>query len=278
MTYQEIYREACELLENAGIADARTDAWILLEYVTGVSRTLFYVEPGRELADDAAQEYKRLLAQRVKRIPVQHLTGEQEFMGMTFQVNPSVLVPRQDTEVLVELAEKVFRPGMRVLDMCTGSGCIGVSLAVRNQGLAVTGADISGDALDMAEKNAENLGADVKFVQSDMFSEIEGNYDMIISNPPYIPTAEIERLETEVKLHDPFGALDGREDGLHFYRILAEEGPAHLKQGGYLMLEIGHDQSAAVEKLLKENGFIEVRTEKDLAGLDRVVAGVYNRQ
>ena len=111
MTYQEIYREACELLENAGIVDARTDAWILLEYVTGVSRTLFYVEPGRELADDAAQEYKRLLAQRVKRIPVQHLTGEQEFMGMTFQVNPSVLVPRQDTEVLVEPG-RCMHPGI----------------------------------------------------------------------------------------------------------------------------------------------------------------------
>lgn len=278
MTYQIAYREACEMLEDAGIPDARQDAWILLEYVTGVSRALFYAEPGREMADDDACKYQSLLARRIERVPVQHLTGEQEFMGLTFQVNPDVLIPRQDTEVLVELAEKALRPGMSVLDMCTGSGCIAVSLAVRNTELDVTAADISRDALDVAEKNAKKLDAEITIVHSDMFTEIEDEYDMIISNPPYIPTDEIERLEAEVKIHDPFGALDGREDGLHFYRILASESPNYLRRGGYLFMEIGFDQSEAVERLLKEEGFTQVRTEKDLAGLDRVVSGVYNRQ
>lgn len=278
VTYQEAYRAACERLEEAGIADAKTDAWILLEYVTGLSRTLFYAESGREMADDAADRYRELLKRRAERIPVQHLTGEQSFMGLTFQVNADVLVPRQDTEILVELAEKVLRPGMDVLDMCTGSGCIAVSLAVRNRGLSVTAADVSGRALDTARKNAEDLAAEVSFVHSDMFSEIEGSYDMIISNPPYIPTDEIEQLQAEVRLYDPFCALDGREDGLHFYRILARRSPFYLKHGGYLYLEIGYDQSEAVETLLKEEGFTEVRTQKDLAGLDRVVTGVYNRQ
>lgn len=278
MTYQIAYREACEMLEDSSIPDARQDAWILLEYVTGVSRALFYAEPGREMTDVDACKYQSLLARRIERVPVQHLTGEQEFMGLTFQVNPDVLIPRQDTEVLVELAEKALRPGMSVLDMCTGSGCIAVSLAVRNTELDVTAADISRDALGVAEKNAKKLNAEIAIVHSDMFTEIEGVYDMIISNPPYIPTDEIERLEAEVKLHDPFEALDGREDGLHFYRILASESPNYLRQGGCLFMEIGFDQSEAVERLLKEAGFSQVRTEKDLAGLDRVVAGVYNRQ
>lgn len=277
MTYQEIYREACELLENAGIVDARTDAWILLEYVTGVSRTLFYVEPGRELADDAAQEYKRLLAQRVKRIPVQHLTGEQEFMGMTFQVNPSVLVPRQDTEVLVELAEKVLRPGMRVLDMCTGSGCILISLEHYRKGIRAVGADISDEALQVAKRNAESLNADVTFLKSDLFEQVAERYDLIVSNPPYIRTKAIEELEEEVRLHDPMIALDGKEDGLYFYRKITEKSREHLKQGGWLLFEIGYDQGEDVAKMMEKAGFTEVTVKKDLAGLDRVVSGMYNR-
>lgn len=278
MTYQEAYTRACEMLEASGIEDAGTDSWILLEHVTGLSRALFYADGFQEMADDAAAKYLKLIGARTERIPVQHLTGEQEFMGLTFQVNSSVLVPRQDTEILIEQAERVLQPGMKVLDMCTGSGCIAVSLKVRHQELSIAAADISGEALDVAKQNAKNLEAKITFVHSDMFSNIEGTFDMIISNPPYIPTEEIERLEEEVKLHDPYSALDGREDGLHFYRILASESPKYLKQGGYLYMEIGYDQSRDVEMLLKEAGFTEVCTQKDLAGLDRVVTGVYNKQ
>lgn len=278
VTYQEAYTQACEILEASGIEDARTDSWILLEHVTGLSRALFYADGYQEMADDAAGKYLKLVAVRSERIPVQHLTGEQEFMGLTFQVNSNVLVPRQDTEILVEQAERVLRPGMKVLDMCTGSGCIAVSLKVRNKELSIAAADISAEALDVARQNAQNLEAKITFVHSDMFSNIEGTFDMIISNPPYIPTEEIERLADEVKLHDPYGALDGREDGLHFYRILAGESPKYLKQGGYLYMEIGYDQSRDVEMLLKEAGFTKIRTQKDLAGLDRVVTGVYNKQ
>ena len=178
---------------------------------------------------------------------MQHLTGVQEFMGYEFAVNEHVLVPRQDTEILVEEAEKRLllmkkENPVKVLDMCTGSGCIPISLKLRNPQI------------------------------------VTGTFDMITSNPPYIPTKVIEELEAEVRLHDPYEALDGKEDGLYFYRILAEKVPEYLTDGGWLVMEIGYDQSADVEKLLKETGFEQVSTQKDLAGLDRVVCGVYNRR
>ena len=161
--------------------------------------------------------------------------------------------------------------------MCTGSGCIAISLKARNPQIQCIAADISEKALEMAKKNAEKMQSEIVFVHTDMFSNITGTFDMIVSNPPYIPTKVIESLEEEVRLYDPFSALDGKEDGLYFYRILAKESPRFLKDGGWIYMEIGHDQSASVEALLKEAGFEEIRTEKDLAGLDRVVCGVYNK-
>ena len=278
MTIRKIYREACKQLEDAGITDAATDAWILLEHVTGLSRAAFYADGDHEISEAWAESYAKLIEERKKRIPVQHLTGEQEFMGLSFKVSASVLVPRQDTEILVEEAEKLLSPDMRILDMCTGSGCIAISLAVRNPQTEITAVDISNEALCIAKENAKRHKVQIEMLESDMFSFIEGTYDMILSNPPYIPTGEIEKLQTEVKLHDPFGALDGKEDGLYFYRILAGESGTHLRPGGVLCMEIGHDQSKAVEELLREQGFGEVRTKKDLAGLDRVVVGMYNKQ
>lgn len=281
MTYQEAYKKAEQILVQQQIEDARSDAWILLEYVTGMNRTRYYVDGFREMEPDEERRFLELVARRSERIPVQHLTGVQEFMGLEFLVNEHVLVPRQDTEILVEEAEKALKKtesdDVRVLDMCTGSGCIPISLKIRNPQIRIQAADISKEALAVAMKNAEKLDADVEFRESDMFERIHGEFDLITSNPPYIPTKVIEGLEEEVKLHDPFQALDGKEDGLHFYRILAKESPRYLKDGGRLYMEIGHDQSEAVEKLLRENGFTQVRTQKDLAGLDRVVAGVYNR-
>ena len=167
---------------------------------------------------------------------------------------------------------------VKVLDMCTGSGCIPISLKLRNPQIVIEGADISEEALKVAEKNAKKLGVSGKWIQTDMFENITGTFDMITSNPPYIQTKVIEELEAEVRLHDPYEALDGKEDGLYFYRILAEKVPEYLTDGGWLVMEIGYDQSADVEKLLKETGFEQVSTQKDLAGLDRVVCGVYNRR
>lgn len=282
VTYQEAYKAAVVRLGEQKIKDAASDAWILLEYVTGMDRTRFFVDGFFSMPEEMKVKFFNLIKKREKRIPVQHLTGLQEFMGMEFLVNEHVLVPRQDTEILVEEAEKVLKAlkrtdaKTRVLDMCTGSGCIAISLKARNSWIECMAADISETALEVAERNAEKLGVSVMFVKSDMFGQIQGKFDMIVSNPPYIPTKVIEELEEEVRLHDPFGALDGKEDGLHFYRILAEESPHHLTDGGHLYMEIGHDQSEAVEGLLREAGFDQVHTQKDLAGLDRVVSGVYN--
>lgn len=280
MTYQEANLKGRTMLAEHHIEDAQTDAWLLLEFVTGMSRTRFYVDGMFQMKAEEEERYFQMIEKRMSRIPLQHLTGVQEFMGLEFCVNEHVLVPRQDTELLVLEAEKQLKmledANPQILDMCTGSGCIAVSLKSRNPQIKCVAADVSEQALVMAKKNADKLQAEINFVHTDMFSNINGNFDMIISNPPYIPTKVIEGLEAEVRLHDPFSALDGKEDGLYFYRILAEESPRFLRKGGWIYLEIGHDQSRAVEQLLMEAGFEKIRTEKDLAGLDRVVCGVYN--
>ena len=277
MTYQNAYHNAAEQLKIAGIEDADSDAWILFEFVTGMNRTRFWVDGFAEMKPEEENKFMKLLEKRKQRIPVQHLTGVQEFMGLPFMVNEHVLIPRQDTEILIEEVEKILRPGMRVLDMCTGSGCIAISLKARNKEIDCTAVDISEEALKVAVKNAEALNTEVNFVSGDMFENVEGRFDVIVSNPPYIPTGVIETLEEEVKLHDPFKALDGKEDGLYFYRILADRSIDYLKDTGYLYMEIGHDQGNDVENLIKDSGFEQVSTKKDLSGLDRVVSGMYNR-
>lgn len=281
MTYQEANQKGRTILTEHQIEDAAVDAWLLMEFVTGMSRTRFFVDGMSQMKSEEEERYFQLIEKRAGRIPLQHLTGVQEFMGFEFMVNEHVLVPRQDTELLVLEAEKQLRSSsgenLEVLDMCTGSGCIAISLKARNPQIQCIAADISEKALEMAKKNAEKMQSEIVFVHTDMFSNITGTFDMIVSNPPYIPTKVIESLEEEVRLYDPFSALDGKEDGLYFYRILAKESPRFLKDGGWIYMEIGHDQSASVEALLKEAGFEEIRTEKDLAGLDRVVCGVYNK-
>ena len=285
-------------LSEAKISEAELDAWYLLSHVTKIDRGTYFAEIKRPLTKEQEKCYLELIGKRADRIPLQHLTGEQEFMGLTFQVNEHVLVPRQDTEILVEEALKTVCPGMRILDMCTGSGCILLSLlwyANKKNGLvcgkineelwerfAVTGVgvDISEDALNVAEKNRKAvlgaLASAAIFQESDLFAQIEGRFDMIVSNPPYIRTAVIATLEEEVRCHDPLLALDGKEDGLYFYERIIEESPAFLKQGGRLLFEIGHDQAEAVSELMKQRGFEQIRVKKDLAGLDRVLSGVYN--
>lgn len=217
LTLQEIYREGAQILQAAGIEEAKLDAWYLLEYVTGVSRALYYGEPERKVSEEQAERYREYIRRRSGHVPLQHITGEQEFMGYSFLVNPDVLIPRQDTETLVEEALKVTASGMKVLDMCTGSGCILISLMKLCPGLSGTGCDISEKALKTARENAGRLGVEAKWIQSDLFDKIpSGRFDLILSNPPYIRTDVIQGLQEEVRLHDPWIALDGKKTGCIF--------------------------------------------------------------
>ena len=273
MTLREACREGAGILSRAGIAEADLDAWYLLEWVSGISRGHYLAYPEEELTSDQEASFQKALAQRAERIPLQHITGEQEFMGLSFKVSDKVLIPRQDTEVLVEEALKYLKPGMKFLDLCTGSGCILLSLLHSCPGAEGTGSDLSGEALQVAEENRQRLGIQAELIKSDLFEEIEGNFDMIVSNPPYIRSGEIDHLMEEVRLYDPRMALDGHEDGLYFYREIAKESPRFLKSGGMLLLETGYDQGESVPQLLREQGFREIEVIRDLAGLDRVVIG-----
>ena len=278
MTLKEAYEYGQEQLKKAEIDDAILDAWYLLEHVTGVSRAIYFLDMNKQVSSEQEKQYRECVETRATHIPLQHITGVQEFMGLEFSVNEHVLVPRQDTEVLVESVLEILEPGMKVLDMCTGSGCILISL-LKLCGLVDVngiGADISKEALKVATRNAQKLGVDAQFLHSDLFAKVDGKYDVIVSNPPYIRTAVIEELKEEVKFHDPFLALDGKEDGLYFYRRIVEESPKFLKECGKLYFEIGNDQGEEVSRLMRDAGFTGVTVKKDFAGLDRVVFGVYN--
>lgn len=273
MNYNEVLKQGTEYLQNAGIAEAAVDAWYLLEWCSKMSRTRYLLEKMSPMPEEQREQYLELLEQRGKHIPLQHITGEQEFMGLTFKVNDQVLIPRQDTEILVEEALKVLRPGMMVMDMCTGSGCIIISLLKFCKGLEGVAVDLSEGALCVAKENARQQNADVTFVQSDLFEQIQGTFDVIVSNPPYIPSGEIEHLMEEVRFHDPRMALDGKEDGLYFYKKIIGESHRYLKPSGWLMFEIGSDQADTVAEMMREKQFTKVSVIKDLAGLDRVVIG-----
>lgn len=276
MTLREAWNFGKKRLTAAEVPDADLDAWYLLEWCTGVSRSHYLAYPDEIISHDQEEQYRASLVKRERRIPLQQITGEQEFMGLSFYVNEHVLIPRQDTEILVEETARFLKDGMQFLDLCTGSGCILLSLLHLKPGAEGTGADLSPEALKVAEKNRERLGAKAALIQSDLFDKIEGAFDVIVSNPPYIKRTEIETLMDEVRLHEPYMALDGHEDGLYFYRKIAEEAPKYLRAGGGLFLEIGCDQGACVAELLRQQGFADVKVVKDLAGLDRVVEG-FNR-
>lgn len=275
MTLREAWETGKDKLTKKQVPDAGIDAWYLLEWVSGVSRSHYLAWPEEELSPDQENRYLEALEKRAARIPLQQITGEQEFMGLSFYVNEHVLIPRQDTEILVEEAAKFLKSGMRFLDLCTGSGCILLSLLKLRPGAEGTGADLSREALKVAEKNRERLGTEASLIESDLFENIEGSFDMIASNPPYIRRKEIETLMDEVRLYEPYMALDGHEDGLYFYRKIVKEAPDYLSPGGGLFLEIGWDQGEAVSELLREQGFQDIKVIRDLAGLDRVVEGFY---
>lgn len=347
-----------QALKDAGIAEADLDAWYLFEQIFGISRAQYFMCARDRITDRAAQgksvpehsadrvkcgnsseenpdplkqkldAYDAALKKRASHIPLQQIIGQQEFMGLSFFVNEHVLIPRQDTETLVELVlnEQKDR-NCSILDMCTGSGCIAISLKKLGGYRHVEGADISEKALKVAKKNAKDiLGMDrdtelvsvkncadtpeqnwqnlsdsqnkydnfansklsgaldisnssetVNFRRTDMFRAFQPSekFDVIVSNPPYIPSAVIEELEPEVRDHEPRGALDGTADGLYFYRTLAEECGKHLTPGGHVYFEIGYDQGAAVKELLDAHGFQDTKVIKDLPGKDRVVCGTW---
>lgn len=276
MQYAKLYQIGKEQLQKAGITEAELDARLLLEFICHTDRNALYAHGDQEIEDEKMQDFLQLIEKRAVHIPLQHLTGEQNFMGLDFLVNEHVLIPRQDTEILVEEIMRDLHDGIRILDMCTGSGCILLSLLHYSNDCSGVGVDVSEDALAVARQNADKLAEkQAVFIQSDLFEKVEGSFDLIVSNPPYIRSQEIAGLMPEVREHEPHLALDGKDDGLHFYREITKGAMLHLKRGGQLFFEIGYDQGEAVRALLAANGYTEIAVVKDYAGLDRVVYGTF---
>jgi len=274
MTFCQALNKGIFLLESEDIDDAKLDAWYLLSYVSGMSKSDYFLKQNETIDENILYKYQDVLYRRAKHEPLQHITGEQDFMGITFWVNENVLIPRQDTETLVEEALKVIPTGSHILDLCTGSGCVIISLVVLGQGLSGIGVDISEEALAVARENGARLvGRKVDFVKGNLWQAVNGKFNAIVSNPPYIPTKVIEELEPEVKDHEPMLALDGTEDGLFFYREITAHAKKYLNDDGWLLVEIGYDQGPDVAKLFTDAGFKDVEVIKDLPGNDRVVKG-----
>ena len=273
MKIKELLNEGIQRLEAAGIEEAASDAWILFSWMKQADRTWYFLHMADVAEESEAQQYFSLIDRRCGREPVQYITGEQVFMGLPFSVNPSVLIPRLDTEILVEECLKRLKPDAKILDMCTGSGCILISLMYYGKCAQGTGADISAEALETAKTNAERNGIQTDLIHTNLFEHISGTYDMIVSNPPYIASEVIKTLSPEVREHEPMLALDGASDGLCFYREIVDQSGRFLNKNGWLCFEIGYDQGDAVSAMMEERGFEEIKVIKDLAGLDRVVVG-----
>lgn len=276
MTYREAVEFGTKCLTDAGVPDAALDAWYLLQMVCKIERSYYYVHGEEDITQDAQKEYEIAVQKRAEHIPLQYIIGEQEFMGLRFKVNSNVLIPRQDTETLVEQVLKIVKPGMKVLDLCTGSGCVLISVLKNAPELTGMGSDISKTALLVAKENAKLHEVDAEWVRSNLFDNITETFDVIMANPPYIPTGEILSLMPEVRDFEPENALDGGADGLDFYRKIAGQVKDYLNPGGYVYMEIGYDQGEAVSELMRNAGFTEVEVIKDLARNDRVVKGKGN--
>jgi release factor glutamine methyltransferase len=281
MTVTELKNSITERLVAAGVPEAETDARILLSEYAGITLSDLFADPDKEAGDPAdIPGLSEAVELRIKRIPLQHIIGKTGFMGFDFLTPPGALIPRPDTEILAEEALRDHHDGSRILDLCTGTGCIIISLLALTNDCYGTGTDISEDALEIAEKNADRLLGDkkdrLKFFRGDLYDALpEGEkFEVIVSNPPYIRTGEIGSLMPEVKDHDPFIALDGGADGLDFYRRIIENAHRYLCGGGDLLLEIGNDQAEDVMKIMEQNRFIDVKTIKDYGGNDRVVRGI----
>lgn len=281
MDYRTVYQTGIEQLERAGIAEAKLDARLLLEYACGTSHSDLFAHPDREVAEEEQKVFDELLLRRAKREPVAYILGNWEFMGLNFKVSSDVLIPEQDSELLVEEAMRFCEDGMRVLDLCTGSGCIGLSLLNFTNYTNLVATDISLKALDIAKQNADSLGLSerTEFIETDLFPQIpdkDKRFDLIVSNPPYIASAVIDSLAPEVKDFEPRLALDGDEDGLKFYRRIIENTKDYLYSSGYLIMEIGYDQAEAVRSLMETDGrFHDIEVIKDYGGNDRVIRACF---
>ena len=273
MNYTEAFLMGMQKLKEAQIGEAQLDARLLLEEVCGTDHNTLLCHGDREVSEAEEEQYRKALEQRAVHVPLQHLLGYQDFMGLRFQVNEYVLIPRQDTEILVEEAMRYLHDGMRILDLCTGSGCILLSLLHYSNDCEGVGVDISQEALQVAAQNAELLGIRADFLKSDLYEKVTGKFDLLVSNPPYIERAVIPTMKEVVREYDPYIALDGGEDGLDFYRRIIGGAQDYLNRGGQILMEIGSGQAKAVSELLSEAGFKEIDVCRDFAGLDRVVSG-----
>jgi len=273
MTLKKLLARAAERLSAGGIPEPKSDAWILFSYVTGLDRTHYLLEQTRAASEKEVAAMEAALQKRLTRVPVQYITGEQEFYGLSFCVTPDVLIPRYDTEVLVDLVLAENPAADRFLDLCTGSGCIAVSLMKSGRFACGEATDISRAALKVAEDNASRNGVALTFSEGDLWEAVgDKTYDVIVSNPPYIAESERAELMPEVAEHEPKLALFAERDGLAFYERIAREACGHLVPGGRLYVEIGATQGEQVTELFRQNGLTQVRITKDLAGLPRVVS------
>jgi release factor glutamine methyltransferase len=277
MKIRELLSEGETSLKKAEKLSARNDALLLLSFLLNMDRGKMFLAFENEAPEFLIEKYHEVIKQRASGVPLQHITGITEFMGLTFKVTPEVLIPRSETELLVEEALKLIAPNMKILELCTGSGCIALSILKLYNSVSVTAADISEGAVYVAKENAKKLGLSIgknpgkiDFVQGDLFEPVEGTYDLIIVNPPYIKSGDISDLMKEVREHDPVIALDGGPDGLYFYRRLFYEAKDYLNEGGYLLLEIGKDQAKEVLAMAEES-YENVKVIKDYSDLDRII-------
>ena len=279
MTIREAVKWGAKRLRDNNVDNADHDSFELLSAINGMTRTFYLVNGDSMLSEENFLLYEEYIDKRAAHVPLQHILGKAYFYGYEFEVNEDVLIPRPDTEVLVGEVIKVTRNGDNILDMCTGSGCIGITLAKKFPESRVLGVDVSEKALKVAQKNKHNLEADnIDFMLSDLFGELGNDitFNTIVSNPPYIRSDEIPHLMPEVSVFEPHEALDGSEDGLLFYRRIIKDCRANLKPQGRLLFEIGCDQGRQVSEMMQFAGFSDVHVIKDLAGNDRVVSGVFD--
>lgn len=275
MTISQLVSEGAGALDRASVPGAAYDARHLALFLKKWTFTEYSLKRNEDVDEAFLSTYRELIEKRAERIPLQYIMGTAPFFGHDFYVTPDVLIPRFDTENLVEAALSALKQKrgeeQRVLDLCTGSGCVPISIMLEGiEGVICTGTDVSERALEVARRNAEHFHVQVNFFKSDLFEEVDGEYAIITSNPPYIRPEEIAALDPEVRDHEPRLALDGGPDGLFFYRKIFTEAPKHLMEGGRLMMEIGADQRKDVQMLALEAGFDECHFCKDLSGHDRV--------
>jgi len=280
MTIKQAVLQAAQAFETAGVPDPRIDAEIILSHVTGLDRLNMLMNGSRELTQEQEQRFSSLLLSRTKREPLQYLLGEQFFCGLRFQVDSRVLIPRQETEELCQWGlshlKTLKKEPLSALDLCTGSGAIAVTLKHECPHAAVTASDLSAEALSLAKQNAQMNGAEIQFLQGDLWEPIRGKaFDLILSNPPYIPSADCDTLQEEV-MREPRMALDGGADGLDFYRRIADEAITHLNPGGLIAVELGIGEAEAVAQMFQNAGLTDVSIRKDLYGVARMV-GAHRR-